>query len=224
MNWKNIQSALLAHGFDPKGIDGIPGRNTLAALKAFQRFAGIPLSGEADYATVAALGLTTAQLPDPPWMELLATKMGLHEKRNNSALSAFLKSDGKTLGDPSVLPWCGDLVETCIALTLPGEVLPGNPYLARNWSRFGMDSAPLFGCVASFWRGGPQGTSGHVGFLVGERADAFRVRGGNQSNAITDTWIAKDRLIAARRPKTWNGRLAPLPRVTASGGLSTNEA
>lgn len=224
MDWKEIQKALKAAGFDPKGIDGIPGRNTLAALKAFQRSAGLPATGEADYHTLIALGISRPGVAELPWMAVLAGKMGLHEKRDNSILRAFLRSDGRTLGDPAKLPWCGDLVETCIALTLPEEVLPGNPYLARNWMRFGEATTPALGAVAAFWRGSRDGTNGHVGFLIGHRPDAFRVRGGNQSNAITDTWIAKDRLLAARRPKTWRGVLPPLPIVSASGGISSNEA
>ncbi|MGH2706919.1 MAG: peptidoglycan-binding domain-containing protein [Actinomycetota bacterium] len=42
---KNAQGLLLAHGFDPKGIDGIFGPNTTAATKAFQRSAGIADDG-----------------------------------------------------------------------------------------------------------------------------------------------------------------------------------
>jgi hypothetical protein len=65
-----------------------------------------------------------------PWMDLGLSKLGLREGRDNIELAAFLKSDGKTLGDPAKLPWCGDFVETCIARTLSMEGLPANPYLA----------------------------------------------------------------------------------------------
>lgn len=226
MNWKDIQGALLARGFDPKGIDGIPGRNTIAAVKAFQLSVGLGGSGTVGPKTLAALfpKAQSVKLPELPWMVLLAAKMGLHEKLDNEELRNFLKSDGKTLGDPSKLPWCGDLVETVIAVSLPGEALPGNPYLARNWLKFGQPVPPSYGAVAAFWRGSKTGTSGHVGFLIGQRADAYRVRGGNQSDAITDTWISKDRLLGARAPTTWDGGLPHLPTLTASGKLSHNEA
>ena len=40
---KNAQGLLLAHGNDPKGIDGIFGNNTTAATKAFQKAQGMTL-------------------------------------------------------------------------------------------------------------------------------------------------------------------------------------
>ena len=114
-------------------------------------------------------------------------------------------------------------METCLALTLPTEKLPANPYYARNWSTFGVNliSASL-GCVLVFSRTG----GGHVGFYEGEDASYYHVRGGNQSNAITVARIAKNRCIARRWPRT-----VPLPtsgpiRMTSVAGVavSTNEA
>jgi hypothetical protein len=42
-------------GFDPGGVDGIFGKNSRAALRRFQESAGLPVSGELNAATVAAL-------------------------------------------------------------------------------------------------------------------------------------------------------------------------
>lgn len=42
---KNAQALLLAHGNDPKGIDGIFGANTEAATRAFQTAEGIQVDG-----------------------------------------------------------------------------------------------------------------------------------------------------------------------------------
>lgn len=50
-----LQSRLTAHGFPVGGIDGIIGKTTLAGLRAFQRSKGLPQTGQADKATVAAL-------------------------------------------------------------------------------------------------------------------------------------------------------------------------
>ena len=46
---------------------------------------------------------------------------------------------------------------------------------------------------------GAQG-SGHVGLYVGEDYGAYHVLGGNQSDGVTITRIARDRCITIRRP------------------------
>lgn len=55
----DIQKRLLALGYSlPKfGADGYPGAETTAALKAFQTAAGISITGVADAATIAKLGM-----------------------------------------------------------------------------------------------------------------------------------------------------------------------
>lgn len=98
--------------------------------------------------------------------------MGLHEVRDKTALSGWLKF-GKFLGDPSKLPWCGDAVETCIVKTLPDEPVPSNPFFAQNWRAFGMDAGgPLVGAIGVIrWTA----NSGHVGIVVGYDAAKRRV-------------------------------------------------
>ncbi len=54
-----MQKALNKHGADLNG-DGEFGSKTLAALKAFQQKAGLPVTGKGDAATLAALGLAPA--------------------------------------------------------------------------------------------------------------------------------------------------------------------
>lgn len=50
-----LQSRLTAHGYPCGPIDGDIGTKTLAALKAFQRGKGLPVSGQADPLTIEAL-------------------------------------------------------------------------------------------------------------------------------------------------------------------------
>jgi len=84
---------------------------------------------------------------DLPWMAEAKRVLGRHELRDNGWLRTWLRLDGKILGDPAKLPWCGDFVETCIKLALPGEPFAGalgqNPYWARNWLRLGESIAPM---------------------------------------------------------------------------------
>jgi uncharacterized protein (TIGR02594 family) len=170
--------------------------------------------------------LVSGAVTDLPWMTEAKRILGRHEGRDNGWLRSWLKSDGKTLGDPAKLPWCGDFVETCIRLALPSEPFPGalgvNPYWARNWLGLGGAIAPTYGAVLVFERGP---SSGHVGFAVGQDATTFFVLGGNQSDSVTVARIAKTRLLGARWPSTFARpdipRLAPM---VSGGPISTNEA
>ena len=139
------------------------------------------------------------------------------------AVHFWLDQNGKALGDPAKLPWCGDLVESVIAKTLPTEPLVSNPFWALNWSKFGKAiKVVAVGNILTFKRNG----GGHVGFCVGHDATHFHVLGGNQSNAVTITRIAKDRLL--RGGMRWpHGPALPAPNGVArpwSAALSVNEA
>lgn len=229
MNIATVQERLVELGLYSGPIDGVPGRALSISVAAFQQTRAIPVQwpGTIGPKTLAALFPAAPQLPmRPPWFDLVLSKKGLHEKRDYSALSAFLKSDGRTLGDPRVLPWCGDLVETCLAVTLREELLPPNPYLARNWTKFGQPCEPRLGAIVIFWRGSPTSINGHVGILAGVSEAYYYVLGGNQTDAITVAPIAKGRLVVGgcRWPKTYpvEPRRA-LPQM-AGGVLSLNEA
>lgn len=207
-----LQRALDGHGYTPGPIDGVWGARTRAAMEAL-----IAAAGRKGGAPVRQ------PVTELPWIAEGRRLLGRHEQRDNGWLSRWLKSDGRTLGDPAKLMWCGDFVETCIRLAQPAELFTGplgqNPYWARNWLGFGDATQPTYGAVVVFERG----TGGHVGFAVGESAAEIYVLGGNQSNAVTIAPISKARLLGARWPRTFPR--APIYLPTMSGGsLSTNEA
>lgn len=159
-----------------------------------------------------------------PWIEEGKRVFGLHETRDNATLRQWLRSDGKTLGDPNALPWCGDYVETAIKKSLPNETFAGNlaknPYWARNWLEFGVATAPVYGAVVIFERG----SGGHVGFLVGEDATDYYVLGGNQSNTVNVSRISKTRCLGTRWPKTHANPNRSLPRLSPTNvPKTTNE-
>ena len=52
---EDIQRALLASGHDPKGLDGVYGQDTLAAVRSFQVSSQLPATGVVDEATWQAL-------------------------------------------------------------------------------------------------------------------------------------------------------------------------
>lgn len=236
IDWKAVQARLRERGIDPGPIDGIPGRRTTAAIREYQRRHGINVRWPGTLGAITMAHLFSDRIGEgehpadrvldlPPWYVLAGQKKGLHEKTDNAELRAFLKSDGATLGDPSQLPWCGDFIETVVAITLPEEPMVTNPYLARNWLKFGVSlPGPAIGAIGIVERG-TNGISGHVWLYGGENATHYRARGGNQMNTISDVWIEKSRLLGFRWPSTW-----PLPevgpvRVDANGEpVSTNEA
>jgi uncharacterized protein (TIGR02594 family) len=232
--WKEVQERLINLGYNlgPSGADGDPGRFTREAVQKFQadKKVAVQWPGTVGPKTLAALfpeddseaEAKPAPLVRAPWVQLGLKKQGLSETGKTKAeLVAFLKSDGKTLGDPAKLPWCGDFVQTCIAVTLPGEPVPSNPYWARNWNSFGQAIEPTFGAVIVFARG----SAGHVAFLVGESTDgkAWIILGGNQSNRISVTSKAKADTIGTRWPRTADTPAISLPKMAKSGKLSINE-
>jgi len=55
MTTLELQKALKARGFDPGDIDGAMGRNTIAAIRAFQAANGLDVDGVAGPDTLAKL-------------------------------------------------------------------------------------------------------------------------------------------------------------------------
>lgn len=93
---------------------------------------------------------------------------------------------------------------------------------AKSFETWGRSlTFPTLGAVLTFSR--PEGA--HVGLYLGERSDAYRVLGGNQSNAVSEAWILKSRATAIRWP---NGVVAtpsvPLFLKADGSPLSSNEA
>jgi uncharacterized protein (TIGR02594 family) len=206
-----IQSGLDRLGHSPGTIDGLWGQRTVRALKSL----------------LAASGRAASLVPPGPlpWITEAKSALGRHEAHDRSWLMDWLKRDGRSLGDPSKNPWCGDFVETCIRMGLPDEPLLGalgsNPYWARNWLLFGQKVAPIPGAVLVFERG----SGGHVGFALGQDGTHFYVLGGNQSDAVTVAGIAKSRLLGARWPTTVPARAQRLPTMKPGEYLTTsNEA
>ena len=202
-----IQSGLDSFGHTPGAIDGQWGARTARAFKQ-----------------LIAANNRAASLAPPgplPWITEAKTALGRNEARDRSWLMDWLKRDGRSIGDPSKTPWCGDFVETCIRMGLPDKPLLGalgtNPYWARNWLLFGRETKPITGAVLVF----EHGTGGHVGFAIGQDDTNFIVLGGNQSDAVTVARVAKSRLLGARWPLTYPPRLQRLPTMTPGQFLTT---
>lgn len=166
---------------------------------------------------------------DPAWMLSARAKLGTREApgaANSPTIMGWAKRLGnKVLGmvyNADSVPWCGLLVAACVAED--GLTPPPVPVRAKAWATWGQNIRPeriAPGAVLVFEREG----GGHVGFYVGEDDTAYHVLGGNQSDAVTITRIAKSRCIARRWP---HGRpvIGKLVMMKAIAGvpLSRNEA
>jgi uncharacterized protein (TIGR02594 family) len=232
---RNIQEVLKAKGFDPGSVDGIWGRNTIDALRKFQATNNLSVDGVFGPSTRRLLFTTAtheaAVTPAStdvllPWFEeakhLLGTKEVKTSKSNQVILDWATDLDVHYPSDD--IPWCGLFVAHCVGATLPQEALPGNPLGARQWQIFGDAVTPRTGAVMVFWREQRSGFKGHVGFYVGEDDTAFQILGGNQSDSVSLAWLAKDRLLAARWPKSARSLVTGPVRRGRNQGLSGNEA
>jgi len=204
---KRIQQALLEKGFLPGVIDGIWGRNTIAAVKAFQASVGLAADGIVGPQTSKKLfGGEERRDGGPvlPWIAEAEHLLGTKEiggDANNPLIMRWADDlDLHYTGDD--VPWCGLFVGHCIASTLPAEVLPGNVLGARQWSVFGSPTAPRRGAVMVFWRVSRSSGLGHVGFYTGESERAYRILAGNQSNQVSTAFIDKDHFLVARWPRS----------------------
>jgi uncharacterized protein (TIGR02594 family) len=156
-------------------------------------------------------------------MDAALSVLGLHEGRDTSRLVDWFDKSVSWI-DPREIPWCGAFVATCHRITDSSVVLPKNPLGAQNWKLWGKEVTPCYGATLVFWRGSPSSWKGHVGFYYGEDETHFYVLGGNQSNAVTVTRIAKSRLIAARMSLNYSGPIKKVYMKHNNTKISYNEA
>lgn len=236
MNVKAIQEALVKSGFDPGPVDGIRGRRTINAIKAFQKANHLVPDGIVGPKTVARL-FQAEEIPETnefeipvtiPWLEAAYNLVGTQEipgDDSNEVILDWAEDLELTSYSDDDIPWCGLFVAHCVGSQLPEEVLPVYPLGARKWEKFGTAVTPRLGAVMVFWRGSKEGWKGHVGFYWAEDDEAYHILGGNQSNSVCVTRIAKNRLLSARWPETGLNSDAQI-RIAAVNGklLSVNEA
>jgi len=237
MTIREIQEALAGAGYLPGPIDGAWGRQTAAAVRAFQKDRGLDVDGVVGPQTLAALnalsaGVRPAASSRSPlvWLAEANRLLGTMEKPgadNNQTIINWAEGIGEAMYNADDIPWCGLFVGHCIAATLPQEPLPSEPLRARAWERFGHPIAPTLGSVMVFWRRKPSSGLGHVGFYVGQddAKGTYCILGGNQSNSVSFAWIDKARFVGARWPATFTPSLTgPTQIAMDTEVISVNEA
>jgi len=206
-----IQTGSDQLGHSTGAIDGLWGLRTALAMKAL----------------LAANGRAAAVAPQGPipWITKAKSALGRHEARHRTWLMDWLKRDGRSLGDPSKNPWCGDFVETCVRVALPDE-----PFSGGRWAP--IPSGHATGCCSGRRKSRHPARclcsrAARVGTSVsrwGGTIRIFYVLGGNQSDAVTIARIAKSRLLGARWPVTIMPRQQRLRTIKPGEFLgSTNQ-
>lgn len=155
-----------------------------------------------------------SQQEELPWMfvakSLIGTKENPGKRSNNPNIlqwAALAEIPGYTDDD---IPWCGLFVAHC--LVEAGVEYVKDPLWARNWVHFGKKlDQPAYGAIMVFQR--PSG--GHVAFYTGEDDDHYFVLGGNQSDQVNITKIAKNRLLGIAWPTRFLARLGTTATQTA---------
>jgi uncharacterized protein (TIGR02594 family) len=162
----------------------------------------------------------------PYWLDEARKYIGVEEIKgphHNENIIRWWKKIGSHFRDDET-PWCaafvGGVLEEC---SLKSTRSPA----ARSYLKLGAHlHRSALGCIVIFWRGKPDGWSGHVGFVVGEDEHGnLMVLGGNQGDAVSIRPFARARVLGYRWPGIWPYPWRyDLPLITGGGKLSTNES
>ena len=165
------------------------------------------------------------QLEDAPRHLLKAVELfGTTEivgPKNNPVIMDWAKETNLKQYTNDDIPWCG--LYMAVVMKRANRDVVKDPLWARNWANFGVAvKEPMLGDVLVFQRE----TGGHVGLYISESRTHYHVLGGNQGNAVSIVLIAKNRLIASRRPPYIKQPLNVRKIKLDSTGtiVSTNEA
>ncbi len=140
----------------------------------------------------------------PPWLSIARRYIGIKELKGSGSHPAIL-GWAVALGGwvaswfrDDDTPWCAVFANA--VLKEAGYPVSGTGAAlvrAKSFATYGTPlDTPALGCILVFERTG----GGHVGFYVGETLSHYRVLGGNQGDAVQESWIVKTRCSAMRWP------------------------
>lgn len=219
----NLQKNLITCGFGPLAVDGIFGQQTLAAVRAFQRFCDIEVDGivgPETQGTITKILIAKAKEPKPkpsqpevpvesetPWMDWMSKHEGEKEisgSKDNPFIMSLYKY-GNYPEQHDEVPWCA----VCANAALRINGYKGtNRADAKSFDTCGDKSELKFGAIVTIRHkeGGR-----HVAFFsrwVDESSGLIELFGGNQSNALKKSTFnvsgnkkGKDEIVAVRWPQ-----------------------
>lgn len=222
-----IQLQLLLNGHLSPQIklknDGVFGKETEKAVKAFQKKKGMAQDGIVGLNTWRGLGATQNSKPQPerpqktigaPWYDIAVAEIGVKEllgkNSNNKRIIEYHSTT--TLGAKTdEVPWCSSFVNWVIKQSgFDGT----NNALAKSWETWGTAAnAPRKGDIVVIKRknkssdpGTGSATGYHVGFYVTSNSVAISILGGNQDNQVKKSsfMLRSYDIVAYRRPISAN--------------------
>ena len=163
-------------------------------------------------------------MTEPPWLtkarEYIGTTEIVGKKHNPKVVDLWKKAKVATPVTDDETPWCAAFVSAALEEA-------GFTSAQTGWARAYLEwdqpiKEPKVGAIVVFSRG--KGF-GHVGFVVGvDKNGNLMVLGGNQENAVNIKSFATSRVLGYRWPRDCVVPSDPLPIITSSGRLSSNEA
>lgn len=228
----SMQTRLSGLGWYRGLIDGKAGPMTELATSDFKAAVGLrerPFPGLITMTRLWSPDAPSRPVPQPSgdrpaWLVEAERLLGTREvpgPGNNPEIMRWARDlDQWYPGDD--VPWCGLFVGHCMAVGAPDEPQHFNRLGARQWLEYGEPCEAELGSICVLWRTHKtRSWHGHVFIVTGQSSTAIRGIGGNQSNAVTEAWFSRDRVLGFRKPT--DAFLVAAPRAT-TGALSTNEA
>lgn len=151
---------------------------------------------------------------DPIWLEKARTELGQHEingPKSNPEIIKFFKDAGHPEINSDETAWCAAFVG---AMLKRAGVEPSGSLLARSYLTWGDKiDKPDIGSIAVLWRGSPEGSEGHVGFVVDSGADFVKLLGGNHGSlgTVSVETFPRSRVLGFRWP---SAKDKPSPLLT----------
>lgn len=142
--------------------------------------------------------------PAPPWVAEGMKLKGLKEivgSRHEAQILKFFAEAGHPEIHDDETAWCAAFVNAMLRRAGYKGTQKLNARSFMSWGVSVPVDKPRYGAIAVFWRGDPNGWSGHVGFYVGETKTHIKVLGGNQSNSVSISLVSKKQLLGLRWPK-----------------------
>jgi uncharacterized protein (TIGR02594 family) len=165
-----------------------------------------------------ALALTAEQFleawrgrVDPPGpMRLAREELGVHEgagSADNPRVVRYYADAGHAEVTHDETAWCAAFVG---AMLKRAGLQPSGSLMARSYLSCGQKlTTPRVGCIAVLWRGSPDASTGHVGFVACWSSTHVTLLGGNQSDGVTEARYPRDQVLGWR----WPGDVVKQPEM-----------